>query len=262
MPQPGGSWDRSTKEIEEIVMKFNKDEEKVAITGGEPTIRPDLFHLLKFIKNAMPNSKIFLLTNGRMFYYPQFTRKFIDTGCDSVAIPLHAENAKLHDKITRTPGSFKQTVQGIKNLLKYKGKVDVEIRIVIHKLNYRHFPAIASYIAKEFKGIRRVVPFPIDIIGNANANRNKLIVRMIDIKPFLERGLGILERDGIEFSIFHIPFCIIDKKYWKNIAGRTVEERRITFQPCNGCVMRQKCPGIWKTYALRVGTGEFKPIVG
>jgi len=260
MPPSKGGWDRSTKEIEEIIKRFDKGDNQVTITGGEPTIRSDFFRILSYIKTEMPDSRILLLSNGRMFYYPQFTKRFVSTHCDSVAIPLHGPNAELHDGITRAPGSFNQTLQGIKNLLNYKGKVDVEIRIVIHKLNYRHLPAITRYIAKEFKGIRSVVLFPIDIIGNANTNRDKLIVRMRDIKPYLERGLDVLERNGIEFSIFHIPFCIIDKKYWRNVAGVTVEARRITFEPCADCVMKGKCPGIWKTYAFRVGTNEFQPV--
>ena len=259
-PPPRGGWNRSTKQLEEVVLKFNKNESQVAITGGEATIRPDFFHILRFIKKNMPNSEIVLLTNGRMFHYRQFTKDFVETGCDSVAIPLHAADAKLHDKITRAPGSFKQTVQGIKNLLEYSDRVNIEIRVVIHRLNYRHIPEIASFISNEFKGIQRIVLFPIDIIGNANINRKELIAKVTDIKPYLERGLDILEKSGFEFSLYHIPFCVIDEKYWKNVAGRTVEPVRITFKPCDECTMKESCSGIWKTYAFRVGTAEFHPI--
>jgi len=262
MPPPKGSWNRSTREIEEMVRKFNKDDYQVTITGGEPTIRFDFFHILKYIKTEMPNSRILLLSNGRMFYYPEFTKKFVDTGCDAVAIPLHAQNKELHDRITRAPGSFKQTLQGIKNLLEHKDKVDVEIRVVIHKLNYRNLPAIAEFISTELRGIRKVVLFPIDIIGNANLNRKKLIVKITDVKPSLERALAVLEKNNTEFNLYHVPFCIIDKKYWKSVAGRTVEKRRVTFKSCDGCVMKKKCPGIWETYAFRVGTEEFKPVMG
>ena len=35
-----------------------------------------------------------------------------------IAIPLHSSNPAVHDLITQAPGSFFQTDQGIKNLLK------------------------------------------------------------------------------------------------------------------------------------------------
>jgi len=260
MPPLRGGWNRSPEEIRKAIRSFSKNEDKVVVTGGEATIRPDFFSILRFIRSEMPNSKISLLSNGRMFSYPKFAAEFIATKCDSVAIPLHAPNARLHDRITRAPGSFNQTARGIKNLLEYNGGVEVEIRVVIHKLNYRHLPAIAGFISKEFRGIKRVVLFPIDLIGNANANRKRLIVKMTALRPFLERALGILEKNGFESSLFHIPFCVIGSKHWKDVAGRTVEDRRITFGPCDGCIMREKCPGIWRTYAFRVGTAEFKPI--
>lgn len=256
---PSNNWNGSTEELEREILK-NRTHSSVTITGGEATIRPDIFHLLRFIKKTMPNSRLTVLSNGRMFCYPEFTKEFVKTSCDAVAIPLHAENAELHDRITRAPASFEQTVQGVKNLLEYKDKVDVEIRVVIHKLNYKHLPAIASFISNEFKGIQRVVLFPIDIIGNANLNRKKLLVKIIEVKPYLERGLAILKKNGFEFSLYHIPFCVVNRRYWKSISGRTVEEKRITFKSCDGCLMKKSCPGIWKTYAFRVGISEFKPI--
>jgi His-Xaa-Ser system radical SAM maturase HxsC len=248
------------REIEKIVVTCPRNITKVVVSGGEPTIRKDILDVLKLIKQNLPNPELYMLTNGRMFFYPDFTKKFVETGCDSLAIPIHGHNPKLHDKISGVRGSFSQTVQGIKNLLVYRDRVRIEIRVVIHKLNYRQLPKICEFITREFKGIWKVVLFPIDIIGSANLNRKRLIVRITDVKPFLEKGINILEENGFEFQLFHLPFCIIDKKYWKNIAGRTVEGRRITFESCDGCVMKEKCPGIWKTYTFRLGTKEFRPI--
>jgi len=248
----------SLEEVEVALSQLPQTLSKLTISGGEPTIMRDIFRILRMIRTKLPLSELCVLSNGRMFYYPDFARKFSETGVDSVAIPIHGHNSDLHDAITRAPGSFDQTVQGIKNLLHYK--IGVDIRIVIHKMNYKQVPRICEFIAKEFKGIQKVVLFPIDIVGTANINRKKLIVKMTAIMPYVEKGLDILEKEGPESQLFHIPFCVIDKKYWNKIAGITVEEAKVTFKPCNGCIMKRNCPGIWKTYAFRVGTDEFKPI--
>jgi len=256
MPPPR-KWDLSTEQIKEMVFR-HPEERKIVLTGGEPTIRKDFFEVLKFIKTEKPDSHLMVLSNGRMFYYEEFAKRFVQSGCDTVAIPLHAQTAELHDSITQAPGSFNQTVEGMKKLIKYGA--DVEVRVVIHKLNYRQLPAIAEFISKELKGVRRVVLFPIDIIGNANKNRRKLLVKISEVKPYLEKACEMLERNNLEFNLYHVPFCILNKKFWENVAGRTVEERRVTFKPCGKCVMKERCSGIWKTYAFQVGVEEFKPI--
>ena len=248
------------EKTEDLLSQLPQDTSKVTVSGGEPTLMKDIFKILRMIRKNLPTAELCMLSNGRMFYYPEFTRKFVETGVDSVAIPLHGHNAKLHDGITRAPGSFNQTVQGIKNLLQYRDKVRVDIRIVIHRLNYKQVPKICEFIAKEFRGIFRVVLFPIDIVGAANINRKKIIVKITAITPYVQKGLGALEREGFECQLFHIPFCVIDKKYWDKVAGMSVGEAKVTFKPCDGCIMRESCPGIWKTYAFRIGTDEFKPI--
>jgi His-Xaa-Ser system radical SAM maturase HxsC len=245
--------------IEAALCQLPPNLPKLTLSGGEPTLRKDILSIIRMTRRDLPRTELCVLTNGRMFYYADFAKKFVESGVDSIAIPLHGHNSKLHDRITRTPGSFKQTVQGIKNLLPYSNKVRIDIRVVIHKLNYKQLPEICQFITEEFRGIYQVVLFPIDIIGTANINRKKLIVKITSVTPYLEKGIEILEKNGFKFQLFHVPFCVIDEKYWKNVAGMTVEEAKVTFEPCGDCIMRDNCSGIWKTYAFRVGTSEFKP---
>lgn len=48
-----------------------------------------------------------------------------------IAIPVYADNEKLHDEITRVDGSFDQAISGILNLI--ERNIDIEIRIVVLK---------------------------------------------------------------------------------------------------------------------------------
>jgi MoaA/NifB/PqqE/SkfB family radical SAM enzyme len=265
-------------EMRQIKCKGFKE---VILSGGEPTIRSDIIELLSYAKE-LGYKEIYLQTNGRMFYYPEFTKKVVDAGCNVIQVGLHAPTAELHDQITRAPGSFEQTVQGIKNLLQYRDRVFIQITVLFHKMNYKHLPALARFISKEFKGIRMVTLLPIDITGNAKMNMDKLLVRMTNAKPYLEKGLSILKENGFSFCLdltpfcvidkkFWTPFCVIDKKFWKSIKPREIKSGLLThkaidgspssiFKSCNGCIMKNKCPGTWQSYASEVGTDEFKPI--
>jgi len=255
--------------------RHSKETEAIfTANGGEPTIRSDVTELLSYA-NELCYKRIHLESNGRMFFYPEFTKEVVNSGCNAVSIALHAQNAELHDKITMTPGSFKQTVQGIKNLLVYRDKLYIEITILFHKLNYKHLPAIAKFISKEFEGIHNVVLLPVDLAGTSEINKKKLFVRITALKPYLHRGLAVLEKNNMQFSLHHMPFCVIDKQYWKNIAERNVEGGLITclpppksasgcfctiFESCDKCILKERCPGTWRSYTFRAGVDEFKPI--
>lgn len=248
--------DLSKKEILNFVNKLNIDTDVLGLTGGEPTIRNDLPELLSFMVKKLPNTEIKLLTNGRLFAYSDFTKKVINTGLKMFIIPIHAHAYELHDFITRTPKSFEQTILGIKNLLKYD--VDIEIRVVIHAINYPYLPKIAEFIKNNLQGISRVVFLYFDAIGSGSINKNRLFVKMIEVVPYLEKAVDILNQNDIKTFIYHFPLCVLKKKYWNIAKGRTVEERRITFcDTCKKCKLKEECPGIWKTYAFNMSTSEF-----
>ena len=246
-------------EICNIIHNSPKDEKYFSITGGEPTLRKDLFQIIKSIRESHPNTEIKLLTNGRKFSIKKYTQEISDLDVNYYIIPLHAHSPELHDFITRSPGSFDQTIRGIKNLLKF-GK-NVEIRVVVHGINYPFLSEISQMIVKEFPNISRIVFLYFDAIGSGSLNKKRLFVKMTKLIPYLEKSVEILIDNEIETHIYHIPNCVIDEKYWKLISGKTVEDRRIMFKDeCKNCKLKDNCPGIWKTYANWMGVNEFKVI--
>ena len=125
------------KQIEQKGLARNKKKvEAIYLTGGEPTIRPDFFSSIYFLKRMFPTAKFNILSNGRNFFYVDFTRKCVNFGFNDFIIPIHGYNDNTHDSITGVKGSFKQTIDGIKNILNFR-KINqkVEIRIVITKIN-------------------------------------------------------------------------------------------------------------------------------
>ncbi|MFH0875081.1 MAG: radical SAM protein [archaeon] len=243
----------TSKILEEI--NKNKKSDSFTITGGEPTLREDLFEILNYINANSPAAKIKLITNGRRLCYIGYTEKLKKIKNLKVVTELHADKAMLHDYITQTNGSFEQAFIGIQNAL--ATELDVEFRIVISKLNYNNIPSIARLVNAEFAEVNRVVIFPIDLIGNAHKNKEKVAVKYSEITPFVEEALDIIKP---KTELYHIPYCVIDKKYHKYIKkGITVLERRVMLSGvCEGCRYEQQCPRVWKTYLKEFGTGEFR----
>lgn len=258
MPSPLKNPILSTSEILNQIKNGAANEEAFSFTGGEPTLREDLFEMFDYVNQNYPKSEIHLITNGRRLAYNDYINKMRRFKRLEIITELHGDEG-THDFITGVPGSYKETVEGIKNALKLG--FEVELRIVISKINYKKVPVIATIYKEEFPDAERVVLFPIDLIGNAFKNKNKVLVTYKEIVPFMYDAIDILSNGKAKVSLYHTPYCVLDEKYWKYVEGVTVPERRVTFaEICGGCKFMDKCPRVWKTYAKIVGLEEFRAI--
>ncbi|MBN2115969.1 MAG: PqqD family peptide modification chaperone [Anaerolineales bacterium] len=87
----------------------------IVFTGGEATLRNDLPEL---IAHAESNGQITgLNTNARRLADEKYVQKLLDAGLDHVQITVESCDEQIHDEMMRAKGAFKQTVQGLKNVL-------------------------------------------------------------------------------------------------------------------------------------------------
>jgi len=85
----------------------------LTFTGGEPTLREDLTELLLYAQNK--GIVTGLITNGRRLKDKTYVRKLEKAGLDFVQVTLESHKPAIHDLMTGTEGSWKETVAGIKN---------------------------------------------------------------------------------------------------------------------------------------------------
>lgn len=109
----------------------------VAVTGGEPTMLPDIRNTLKFIKDN--GLRVSLSTNG--YLEPQRLKGLLPY-IDVVDISMDSDDPKLHDKIRGKVGAFGVTIRSIR-LLAESG-LRPHINVTIRPDN--------------FKGLHRMVP--------------------------------------------------------------------------------------------------------
>lgn len=249
----------TTDEVKSIIDNIDDDVSTIDFNGGEPTLRKDLFEILRYTRERFPNSLIQLLTNGRMFAYQKYVNDFTKLRLNNFNffITLYGHTAKVHDSITRTPRSFEQTVKGIKNLL--RNNCSIEIRVVINKMNYKHMPEIADFILENFKGIFRLVFINLKLTGEAYKNRKYVVMDYKEVVPFVTNALDKID-DKLNTRLFHFPLCILPKKYWKYAKGVTIVDDQIVFPNCDSCKGREDCAGVWKSYVDVKGNKEFKAL--
>ncbi len=87
----------------------------IVFTGGEPTLRDDLPELIAY---AEANGQITgMNTNARRLSDPQFVQSLVKAGLDHVQITVESHDAKIHDQMVGKTGAWKQTIQGLRNVL-------------------------------------------------------------------------------------------------------------------------------------------------
>ena len=84
-------------------------------TGGEPTLREDLPELIAYAQNI--GIVTGLITNGRRLEDKEFVVTLEKSGLDFVQVTLESKDPKIHDQMTGSDGSWKETVAGIRNLV-------------------------------------------------------------------------------------------------------------------------------------------------
>jgi MoaA/NifB/PqqE/SkfB family radical SAM enzyme len=107
------------------------------ISGGEPLLREDFPEVFDYITRKSPYYSI--NTNGTLIT-PKIARLFKKTG--TKLISLYGATAKVHDYITRTPGSFERCMRGFA-YLKEAGAGFV-VQLVPLRGNYHQFKKMVN----------------------------------------------------------------------------------------------------------------------
>lgn len=160
---------------------------------------------------------------------------------------LHAHKEEIHDFLTSSPGSFRETVQGIKNLKELDQCVGNQT--VISKINYLLLPEIVSFLIE--LGIGRLQLNFIQPIGRAAKNFNLLVPRISEAIPYIKKALEILKKANTYRGTMGIPYCLLDgymkysQEYKRAKAGG--DPHRVIFKSkgaiCRDCSYYQSCEG-------------------
>lgn len=271
--------DKTTEQIkEELLAAHANSAIEVVFTGGECTIREDIFELVHFAKNC-GYQFIQIQSNGRKFSSMDFCKKMLLSGMTEFSPALHGHTANLHDYLTRRKGSFRQTVLGIYNMRKLTGgKLKIITNTVINKYNYKFLPAIAKLLVQ--LGVNQYQFAFVHAMGNALKSFEKIVPRKTDVAPYLKNGLDIGIERGIKTMAEAMPLCLM-KGYEKCVSefyippteirerGEVVEDfcevrikfGKTKFPQCKICNYDNICEGPWKEYPQHYGDAEFQPIV-
>lgn len=115
----------------------------ITFTGGEPLCRSDLSSILIYARKL--GFSVRLNTNATLLT-KTMVQSIREIQTIKVLVSLYGACANTHDRVTRTPGSYERTLEGIKMLR--KEKIPVTIAFLVMRQNYKEAPKVFS-IAQE-----------------------------------------------------------------------------------------------------------------
>jgi His-Xaa-Ser system radical SAM maturase HxsC len=235
----------------------------IVVTGGEPTLGKDVFlEVFKSLKEKFTQTKILLLTNGRSLSMNNFFAQILSVLPRNlrIAIPLHGADAQIHDYITQTPGSFNETVKGVQNVI--NAKIELELRIVISKLNADYLSEIAEYIVNHFSEVCIVNFVGLEVRGNCAKNASAVFIEYEEGIRKAYKAIDLLVSAGIDVRIYNYSLCVIDKAYWPIAAKSIATYKSKFYDECNACTLKQSCCGIFQASMAFIKPKVYPVILG
>jgi sulfatase maturation enzyme AslB (radical SAM superfamily) len=265
----------------------SRGDEGVTLTGGEVTIRRDLFAL---VRHALDRGlTVTIQTNGRRLVQVldvAFVTGIANRKRVSFVVALHGSNASVHDAVTRRPGSFDETISGIRHV--HALSFPLWGKVVLSLQNLEDAAATLDLLSS--LGVRRAtVAFPHAEDFDEAAFR-EVVPRYRDLGGLLHSLVTALPgnpRSG-SVDLETIPYCVLpDPALWRSsmdieftlarlrgadtsirmamddrLIDWTAIRPTIKTKPpvCGHCLMDRLCEGPWSEYIEHFGDEEFRPI--
>ncbi len=174
-------------------------------TGGEPTLREDLPELLLYgQKKGMVTG---LITNGRRLKDKTYVDLLEKTGLDFVQVTLESHKPKIHDLMTATKGSWKETVAGIKNII--PTQIYATTNTTLSRYNAQDFMETIDFL-KEL-GVAAFGCNSLIYSGKANQITEEFILPLETLKELLPKIHEKANQLGLKF-LWYTPtqYCHFD----------------------------------------------------
>ena len=229
------------------------------ITGGEPLLNPDIFHIIKYAKKL--GFTIFLVTNGTLINEITAS-KLSESGVDNVGVSFHHYDRMIFEKIANHKKILDKVLNTIENLK--KEKIPTEALFTLSKYNRDNIEKTVEFINDLGLGVSFSMP---TIIKNTSFSLGgesvefkkkelkKIISKIIRLKKrgykilnntvFLKEALNFLDGKNKYqclggYKIFYLDWNL--NFYPCMFKGKPMSLNKVNFKfekvRCNDCLLQ------------------------
>lgn len=240
--------------------------DRLAFTGGEPTIRGDLLALVR-AGQRLGFTSIKVQSNGLLFT-PANVERLTSAGVSRFHISIHSHQPQAYDALVRRSGSFVLMEQGLRTAV--ATGLPVVVDLIVKADSYRLLPAALGWIAD--RGVTEVHLWYVSLT-DGNAERFDSLPAMSDAVPYMRAAMAVGRERSVTVKSLHVPRCLLGDDWphaWDPGSQRVMvvtpeatfelKHSRLAAQgqvpACRGCRFEAICPGVRSDYLEYFGDAE------
>ena len=159
------------------------------------------------------NKSVTVISNGNPSFLETY-KTLISLGTSLFEFPFHSVQPGMHDQMTGTPGSWKNSFDSIKYVIENGGQVVPSI--IISSINYQEIAATIEFLHSI--GLYRMMLNRMNIGGNLLHKGKHLLPQKQHLAEAFEQASDVAGKKGLDISSnICIPFCYMDVKQFSNI---------------------------------------------
>jgi len=233
--------------------------DNLILSGAEVTTFDDLERYVRFAASFGWFQRIQIQTNGRRLSDRRYLDRLVACGVNEFFVSLHGFD-EVHDALTRRPGSFRETLAGLRNL---EGLTDVNVisNTVLNRTNVHQIAELLHFLS----GLRIGELHLWNLFPMEETDRRDLVVSIREFARLLPDLLARLKPAGKPIVLKSFPEClaagppavfddwfpvtVLPNRFWE-------EFQRSGFGTCiyrDQCAAVETCWGLSRAYIRKYG---------
>lgn len=276
--------DRIREDIERAEEKGPLD--RVILSGGEPTCHSRFLQVMEFL--ATKTFPVSLTTTSERFARPEFLRSVLSAFPPerlAATTALHSFDPEVHDRMTRTPGSFRKWRDGL--LALESAGVATTLKHLLSRPTIGALPGFVGECYRQFAPSTALYICSMDFSGSAARNREKVYLPFAEIRKWLEPALDVARErqaggDSRAVWVLDLPLCAVSEAYHRFfpdgrrqpdvpvfydapdreslLFGDTLPpQRSMPVVVCASCRLRERCRGTWSSATACHDASDYHP---
>ncbi|MBI2392108.1 MAG: radical SAM protein [Deltaproteobacteria bacterium] len=254
---------------------FARGSRRVILTGGEPTLSPDLLDHVRYAR-SLGFEEIELQTNAVLLERGDRARALREAGLTSAQISLHGPDPAISDRLTAAPGTHDKTLRGVDALLA------AGVRCLLNHLVFvDNAPLLVDFVelvAARWASHRELITVQFHSVRNEFPSVEEgraHVARYRDYAPTRLRAIDRARALGVRTHDLQDPtgipsLCVLgaDESYLGPIRAQVERPRLHAWETewmtrvpaCSDCSLSRACMGVPRHYLALHGADEFRAL--